>query len=235
MRFLKIYRKAKDVFVKPELKWYFGTWKREPNLPIWRRGGSISLVKFIAWNPNKGKAYYPKNSQHVFEGYADGFGDVPVKKYGLSIHKLPGKLTPYTPVWHRDIRKKLRKWHLSWISPIIRFPIWTAFRFMDNDIMWKTKYGDYRYEFPAHITLVIFGLAISVTAHIPENREDDYWESLLTYLELKDLKETNKTLGSWHSFDTDNTYFAFNPNFLKEPYKSELIKIQNEVQNQKGY
>ena len=32
------YRKVKGVFVRPRLKVYFGLWKNDPNLPVWRRG-----------------------------------------------------------------------------------------------------------------------------------------------------------------------------------------------------
>ena len=234
MRFLKIYRQVKDVFVKPKLKWYFGTWKNEPNLPIWRRGACINLAKRISWVPNEGKAYYPKNSIYVFEGYSGEYNGKPIKKYGLSTHKLPGKLNQYTPVWNRNIRKKLRKWHLSWIPPMITLPLWTAFRFDDSDIMWKTKYDDFRYEFPAHITLVIFGLAISVTA-VPSIGDytsyDDYWESILNYRYYKSLKKTHEIMGVWNHIGTDKKTIRFNPDFLKEPYKTELKKIQNEIQN----
>lgn len=39
MRMIKLYntyREVKDVFVKPKLKVYFGLWKNDPNLPVWR-------------------------------------------------------------------------------------------------------------------------------------------------------------------------------------------------------
>ena len=220
MEFLKIYRRLKDVFVKPKLKWYFGTWRNEHNLPVWRKGLSIRLGKYS-------DMYIPDNFTH----YLSGVSERGYKKYSISEHKLPVK--PYTYVWKRRIRKKLKKWHLSWIPPIIQFPIWTSFYFFDNDITWKTKYDDYRYEYPAHITLVFFGLAISVTAYIPEingsTTDMDYWESLLEY--NGDLKETNDKMGCWHCLDDDSRIRRFNPDFLKEPYRSELIKIQ---QNEKS-
>lgn len=217
MEFLKIYRRVKNLFVAPKLKWYFGTWKNEPNLPVWRHGPQIRLAKYH-------QMYIPNSS--IF--YPDGVTENGDKKYGVSYHKLPVK--PCTYVWTRNIRKKLKKWHLSWIPPIIQLPIWMSFYFFDSDIIWKPKWDEYRYEYPAHITLVFFGLAISVTAYIPEDNkntfttEEDYWESLLTY--NGNLKDTNDQMGWWKS--NTEKYFRFNPNFLKEPYKSELIRIQKE-------
>ena len=220
MNFLKIYRRLKDVFVKPKLKWYFGSWKKEHNLPVWRRGPQIRIAKYH-------QMYIPQECVTLFDGYSeDGY-----KCYSHSKHKLPVK--PWTYVWKSNIRKKLRKWHLSWIPPIIQLPIWMSFHFYDRDIYWKTKWDEYRYEYPAHITLVFFGLALSVTAYIPDingnTTQDDYWESLLTY--NGDLKNTNEKMGWWRTFEFGEPVkysFRFNPDFLKEPYRSELIKIQTE-------
>ena len=155
MKFLKLYRKHKNVFVKPKLKWYIGSWKNEPNLPVWRRGPRIRLTKSIGWSKGY-KAYYPKSRVQVFEGYSDReYNGRKIKKYGWSDHKLPGKLNEYEPVWNRIIRKKLRKWHLSWIPPVIQLPIWLSFHFFDHDITYKSKWSEWRYEYPAHITLVL--------------------------------------------------------------------------------
>lgn len=231
MRFLKIYRSVKDVFVKPKLKWYFGSWKKEPNLPVWRRGPTIYLTKSIGWSKGY-KAYYPENRVNVFEGYSDHKYYGKIKRYSWSYHKLPGKLNGYKPVWNRNIRKKLRKWHLSWIPPVIQLPIWLTFRFDDSDICWKTKWteDDFRYEFPAHICLVVFGFAISITAIIPDNgfftRNDDYWESLLIYRNKPNLDDVNDKMG-WWSGETLK-HWRLRPEFLKEPYKTQLIAIQNE-------
>lgn len=226
MKFLKIYKTVKDVFVPPKLKWYFGPWWKEGNLPVWRRGASIKLAKYH-------QMYTPSFTIHYFDGYSDHtWNGKPIKKYSLSQHKPPKGLKFNQPVWIKPIRKKLKKWHLSWIPPIIEFPIWTSFYFFDSDIWWKIKYDDYRYEYPAHITLVFFGLAISVTAIPPQingiTSNDDYWEAILNYRDCKDLKEVHKRMGSWKSFENNSKRFAFNPGFLKEPYKQQLINIQNE-------
>lgn len=45
---IKLYNtweKVKDTFVKPSLKVYFGKWRNDPNLPMWRKGPIIHLCK----------------------------------------------------------------------------------------------------------------------------------------------------------------------------------------------
>lgn len=45
---IKLYNtweKVKDIFVKPSLKVYFGKWRNDPNLPMWRTGPIIHLCK----------------------------------------------------------------------------------------------------------------------------------------------------------------------------------------------
>ena len=230
MEFLKIYRKVKDVFVKPRLKWYFGTWRNEHNLPVWRKGPEIWLTKH-----GKGNYYYPQDSMLYFDGYSDReFQGKRLKKYSRSNHKLPGKLTAYTPVWNRKIRKKLKKYYLDWIPPKIQLPIWLSFYFFDNDICWKTKWNQYRYEYPAHITLVFFGLAISVTALPPKvNNEvtldDDYWETILTYNPNISIKKLNKIMGGWKSLSEEGRFhWRIDPNFFKDQnIKEQLIQLQN--------
>lgn len=232
MQFLKIYRRVKDVFVKPKIKWYFGSWKNEPNLPVWRCGPTINLTKDIGRHKIHYKAYYPNNKVQVFEGYSDHeWNGKKIKKYSWSNHILPGKLNEYKPVWNRIIRKKLRKLHLSWIPPVIQLPIWLSFHFFDHDITYKSKWNQWRYEYPAHITLVLFGFAISVTAVIPYDEfstvDMDYWESLLTYIDKPNLDDLNDEMG-WWSGETLK-HWRLRPEFLKEPYKTQLITIQNEI------
>ena len=118
--------------------------------------------------------------------------------------------------------------------PTYELPLWLSFYLFNDDIGWKTKWTeqDFRYEDPAHITLVFFGLAISVTAYIPkENKDDwtcqdDYWESLMTYNYFKgDLKKTNEEMGWW----TTPVRFRFNPRFLTDSLdRDDLEALQEE-------
>lgn len=124
------------------------------------------------------------------------------------------------------------------VKPSYELPIWLSFYFFNSDIVYKTKYSDddFRYEFPAHITLVIFGFAISVTAYISESNEndftcqDDYWESLLTYNYFKgDIKKTNNVMGYWNSPKDKKFRFRFQPRFLSSDIdRDELIVLQAE-------
>ena len=104
--------------------------------------------------------------------------------------------------------------------------------------MYKTKWSDddYRYEYPAHITLVIFGFAISITAYIPKQNEndwtcnDDYWESLLTYNHYNgDLKKVNDVMGYWNKPGDENFRFRFQPRFLTSSVdRDDLVALQAE-------
>lgn len=45
IRLYNTWEKVKDIFVKPSLKVYFGKWRNDPNLPVWRTGPIIHLCK----------------------------------------------------------------------------------------------------------------------------------------------------------------------------------------------
>lgn len=124
------------------------------------------------------------------------------------------------------------------LKPSYQLPIWLSFYFFNSDIIYKTKWdeSDFIYEFPAHITLVLFGLAISITAYIPKGDEndftcnDDYWESLLTFNYFDgDLRKTNEVMGYWNNPKDKNFKFRFRKEFLKNPVdKDDLLALQAE-------
>lgn len=182
------YNKVKHKFKKPKLHWRLGLWKHDPCLPVWRRGSCIKLGKYR-------KHYYcPNEIVHVKTGvshWTDSNGkqhEIPC--YSMFRHKIPCKYA-----WNRDIRKKLRKWHLSWIPPVIQLPMWLSFHVFNHDMIWKTKFEDYRFEFPPQFTVVFFGISLSFWLQAPV---DDtlgyysYWESILWYLNECDLDENYK-------------------------------------------
>ena len=129
--------------------------------------------------------------------------------------------------------------------PVIQFPYWLSFYFFNSDIMYKTKWeeDDFRYEFPSHITLVFFGLALSVTAYIPQlNKkdftcQDDYWEALLTYKYYGgDLEKVNEVMGYYGSFGESDFKWRFQSRFLKNSkQQEELISIQQHQANKLKY
>lgn len=201
-KFLTEWKKTNGKFIKPKLHWYFGSWYKEGNLPVWRRGNTIHFGKY---SERKDEYSYAKlvSSEWTEEGKKN--------------HPILSRL----------------------FRPTYQLPNWMSFYFFNSDIMYKTKWedDDYRYEYPAHITLVIFGLCISVTAYIPKQEDndwtcnDDYWESLLTYNHYNgDLKKVNDVMGYWNKPDDSNFRFRFQPRFLTNTdEQNDLIELQAEM------
>ena len=231
------WRRAKDMFVKPSLKVYFGKWVNDPNLPVWRRGASIHLVRR---GRLLSKAYSVKDRELIHTGmvkHKDYFGEMEIPKYEWSVHDLPGKLRAGDYVWNRNIRKKLKKWHLGWIPPIIKLPIWTMFHIVNIDVMWKYKWDDIRYEFPPQFTIIAFGLSLSFTLHCPiynEYASDyNYWEGMLNYLNSKthDLKEAIDLCGVWRRLGNpeETSYFALRPEYIIPSRREEYYAAVSEL------
>jgi len=194
-RFLEIYRKYKDIFIKPKFKFFIGKWRNEGNLPVWRRG---NLLKFAKYGEYTDKWNYAKLVSCEWN---------PV---GKKNHPILSKL----------------------VKPMYELPIWLSFYIFNSDIMYKTKWSedDYRYEYPAHFTIVFFGLCFSITAYISIEDDDDwlvndqYWESLLTYSHYKDLEKTNDACGWYNRPGEKGFRFKFNPKFLKKQEDRDKLK-----------
>ena len=110
----------------------------------------------------------------------------------MSTHKFPCKYA-----WNRDLRIKLRKLGLGWIPPVIQLPMWLSFHIFNHDMIWKTKFEDYRFEFPPQFTIVFFGVSLSLWLQAPVDKDDtlgyySYWESILWYINECDLNEKYK-------------------------------------------
>ena len=194
IRLYKTFNKAKDLFAKPTIHFSFGRWRNNHLLPVWRRGPIIRLGKSPhIMNTN---CYEVKNRVQIFTGY-NTWTDSSGKEHKIecydwaSVHTLPGGLKPGDIVWKRDIRKKLKKWHLSWIKPQYELPIWLSFHIFNHDVGWKTKWDETRYEWPPQFTIVFFGLAFSIWLSAPETdvknlSQDGYWEGVIDYGFYKD-------------------------------------------------
>jgi hypothetical protein len=200
-KFLYTWKQCHGAFIKPKLKWYFGSWRKEGNLPVWRRGNTIHFGKYEERNDTYDYAKLV-SSEWTEEGKKN--------------HPILSKL----------------------VKPTYELPYWLSFYFFNSDIMYKTKWtdDDFRYEYPAHITLVIFGFAISVTAYIPKMDkndwacQDDYWESLLTFNHYGgDIKKTNEAMGWWSKYDDKKIKFRFQPRFLTSTVDRDvLVALQAE-------
>lgn len=233
---IKLYdtwKKAKHIFVKPKLYWYFGKWQHDPCLPIWRRGPAIYLGKYR-------HKYQVKDAVMIQTGEKEWmYGGKPIKSkvYDWAPkHKLPGKLKSGDYVWHRSIRKKLKKWHLGWLPTKIQFPIWLAFHIFNHDIIWKTKYDRITFEFPPQFTIVFFGFSLSFWLNCPVKGDcvnsDDYWEGILNVaLDNCSLKEVICRSGIWSSFkeDTKYSYFGIRPEFIKPELLPEYYAITSSI------
>lgn len=90
---------------------------------------------------------------------------------------------PCLPVWRRGPVIYLNRSY----TKKIQLPIWLRFDKFSFDVGWKTKYDEYRYEWPPQFTLVFFGRSISFwlrsprTPHSDHWYDDAYWESILYY------------------------------------------------------
>ena len=208
MGFLSTYRKIKGVWKKPKLRVYFGSWLHDPNLPVYR-GGSIRLAKY-------GDYYLIRNSV-LLEDKSKTTYDKEGRPIKYMYHSTHNRIKA-DYAWKRSIRKKLRKWGLGWIPPIIYTPWWLQFHIYNFDLMWKTKYDDVRYEFPPQFTIVFFGLSLSLTLHEPTGgyytSDDQYWEGILNwfYKYGKNMYKTVKFGGIWNC--ENESFFSVRPEHL---------------------
>ena len=104
----KIYNQAKDVFVKPKLRFRMCLCKNAYFLPFNIYAPVIWLTKDISYYLGSNKKCY--RTQNILVKGIDN-------KYFLTNHKFSSEF-----VWRRDIRKKLKKYHLSWIKPCYTLP-----------------------------------------------------------------------------------------------------------------
>ena len=116
-------------------------------------------------------------------------------------------------------------------KPIYTLPIWLSFYIFNHDLVWKTKYDDYRFEFPPQLCIVIFGWSLNVWLKAPKcsypkgldvfTTDEDYWESMLWYIDYKNkFPERNRKLsGSWGWSNSKEKYDRVRKEFFKEKYR----------------
>lgn len=245
IKLYETYNKVKDVFVKPKLYWYFGKWRHDPCLPVWRRG-PIWRLGGSTYKINA-KCYEVHDFVHIKTGTKE-YSRMDGSTYTCDIietirHKLPGNLRNGDVVWKRKYRKLFRKFGLKIAKAWIYFPIWMSFYIFNHDIIWKTKWDnyDFRYEYPSQFTIVAFGLSLSFWLYpeckLETDSPDNYWTSVLTYLYGKnpgDLIQTVANCGKWTRYDKngDTEFFALSKNYIKpEHYEiyDEAIELYDEL------
>ena len=209
------YKKVRDIFVKPKIKFFCCPWRRSPLFPVWRRGNTIWLSNKIRWGylTKDYKIYKPDN-------ICIKVGNT----YSRTNHKLPNYY-----VWRSDIRKKLKKFGLGWIKPTYEFPMWLTFRFFDHDIYWDTgEFEDIRIYGGPSFSLILFGYSFNWILAPPEadvkGFSNFYWEFILYYLESKNILDASNSVGKWKC---GNEYFyGASLDYLKEPYKTQLKNVR---------
>lgn len=115
-------------------------------------------------------------------------------------------------------------------KPVIQLPIWMTFRIFNHDLFWKTKWGEYRYEFPPQFSIIIFGYAFEFWLK-PEQNEDHYWEAILAYKYVNNpnyepIINAGKAVGVWQS--SNGPYWGLSLDMLKSPYKEKWKEYQNQ-------
>lgn len=222
--FLSTYKRNKKTFIRPKLHFYFGPWKKEGNLPVWRRG---PIIRF-------GKNYYEYVGNNGIPRHEAEIYNVYIKEYEEEWNYASLVDSKWT-----EEGKKRHPFISKFLKPSYMLPTWLSFYCFNSDIMYKTKWteDDFRYEYPSHFTLVFFGLAFSVTAYIPKENDDDwlcddeYWESMLTYEYYKgDLKKTNDACGWYNRPGEKGFKFKFSPRFLKNILDRDDLEAIQEAQ-----
>lgn len=203
-KFLYTYKQSKNDFIKPKFHLFFGKWKYEYNLPIWRRGNIIRFTKNYGdyteqWN-------YAKliNSQWTEQG----------KKHHPILSKLV-KPSYMLPIWlsfyyfNNDITYKTK--------------------YTDDDFCYE-----FPSHITIVFFGLCFSITAYMPKQNKEDftTNDDYWTSMLTYQFYNgDLETTNNTLGYYTDINNNGIKrFVFNPYFLKDKNKQiELTKLQNKI------
>ena len=201
-RFLGTWKKSKDKFIKPKLHWYFGSWKKEGNLPVWRRGPIIYWAKYgeydsnwnyakleDSWWTEKGKQNHPILSKII--------------KHPL--WPLPYWLSFYC--FNHDIMYKTK-----WSETDFRYEYPTHFTLV---------------FFGLCISVTAYIPKVDDKDWLAD---DQYWESLLTYQYFNgDLEKTNNTCGWYNNPGEPGFRFQFDPRFLKNTDdRNYLIALQKE-------
>lgn len=212
----KYYNEVSDIFEEPVLKCRFSRLSRATH--SYRNNNYIKLYK-------KSQVYTPNMCVRIkLYSKGDIKKDGEVCKYDTykhSYHKIPGYING-TPVWNRNIRKKLKKLHLSWLPTRIKLPNWMKFGIDNFEMGWKTKFSEYRFEYPPVFSIIFFGLCLEFWLVNPADKnayDDDYWEAILYYMQYKDLNKTDEELGEWilnYGTDKQTSVKRLRKEFLKK-------------------
>ena len=131
-----------------------------------------------------------------------------------------------------------------YFGPKIKCPYLLGPHFIANyDVMWKTKYGEVRYEDPPVFGITFFKWCLVFSLHCPVKNaytcDDHYWESILVHVydnKSGTLKETIKRMGIWSRFTQDynrQSYFAVRPEYIRPELLKEYYDAVTEINKDK--
>lgn len=111
------------------------------------------------------------------------------------------------------------------------------------DVMWKTKWGEVRYEDPPVFSINLFGWCLAFSLHCPIRNayccDAHYWESILVHIydnKSGTLKETIECMGIWSRFTKDyetQKYFAVRPEYIRPELLNEYYDAVTEINKDK--
>lgn len=107
------------------------------------------------------------------------------------------------------------------------------------DVMWKTKWGEIRFEEPPIFSINLFKWCLALSLHCPVQNayccDDHYWESILVHIynnKSGTLKETIERMGIWSRFTKDykrQSYFAVRPEYIRPELSKEYYDTVTEI------
>lgn len=202
IRLYDTWKQVKGVFKKPKLNIRFGNWYHSSYLPVWRRGRIVRIAKYGEYKQIAVKKWRK-----------------PIKTENLNIEGA------WIDTWGYDWNDVYKAEHpilSKYIKPFYNLPKWFTFYIFNHDLFWKTKWNDYRYEFPPQFTIVFLYWHITFFLSPPEgctNRQDDYWESILWYIEKRNLEKTFIEMGKWKNIHTGKYTYRLAPEMVEPEYQ----------------
>lgn len=150
-------------------------------------------------------------------------------------------------VWRPEFLEKLKRLHLEDKVPMsISLPKWLEFSFVRSHVYVKAKMDHYSFEEPPFISIVLFGISLTLYWTAPGGkksdrapRDDAYWESLFDYLDWKatgwcddmTLEQAAEKFslrhGYWTDMDGNVSIFNLDHTFIANPILAAHMRLFN--------
>lgn len=139
-----------------------------------------------------------------------------------------------------SVQRVLQTLHMTWLRPTYDLPSWFYIHFEMDDLGWKTKWWEYRFETRPYISFTFFLWEFEIIWHAPVNTRGEvedsfYWESLMEFIWCDDyvkhkkpideiLRELTIRLGRW----SNGGGWQMDANYVKPPYDELIAKVCKE-------